>query len=45
MRVLQHWNRLFREEADALSEIFKVKLDGALGKLIKLKMSCLIAGG
>lgn len=33
--VLKHWNRLLREEAEALSlEIFKVKLDGALGNLI-----------
>jgi len=35
VRVLRHWNRLPREAADALSpDMFKVRLDGALGNLI-----------
>ena len=35
MRVVRHWNRLPRETVDAPSlEVFKARLDGALGNLI-----------
>ncbi|KFP59373.1 hypothetical protein N323_10564, partial [Cathartes aura] len=35
MRVVRHWNKLPRESLDAPSlEVFKVRLDGALGNLI-----------
>jgi len=35
MRVLRLWNRLPREAVDAPSlEVFKSRLDGALGKLV-----------
>ncbi|KFO72745.1 hypothetical protein N303_04503, partial [Cuculus canorus] len=35
MRVVRHWHRLPREAVDALSlEMFKARLDGALGSLI-----------
>ncbi|KFO75324.1 hypothetical protein N303_08484, partial [Cuculus canorus] len=35
MRVVRHWNRLPREAVDAPSlEVFKARLDGALGSLI-----------
>ena len=34
-RAVRHWNRLPREAVDASSlEIFKAKLDGAMGNLI-----------
>ena len=34
-RVVRHWNRLSREVVDALSpQVFKTRLDGALGSLI-----------
>ena len=34
-RVVRCWNRLPREAADAMSlEVFKARLDGALGNLI-----------
>ena len=45
VRVVKHWNRLPRAVVDALFlETFKVRLDGALSKLIELKMSQLTAG-
>ncbi|GAB0203446.1 hypothetical protein GRJ2_002810200 [Grus japonensis] len=35
MRVVRHWNRLAREAVDAPSlEVFKARLDGALGNLV-----------
>ncbi|KFO81362.1 hypothetical protein N303_01565, partial [Cuculus canorus] len=35
MRVVRHWHRLPREAVDAPSlEMFKARLDGALGSLI-----------
>ena len=35
MRVVRCWNRLPREVVDALSlEVFKARLDGALGNLV-----------
>jgi len=35
MRVVRHWNRLPREDVHAPSpEVFKVRLDEALGNLI-----------
>jgi len=35
MRVVRHWNRLPREVVDALFlEVFKARLEGALGNLI-----------
>ncbi|KFO71179.1 hypothetical protein N303_14758, partial [Cuculus canorus] len=35
IRVVRHWNRLPREAVDAPSlEVFKARLDGALGSLI-----------
>ncbi|KFO80085.1 hypothetical protein N303_13849, partial [Cuculus canorus] len=34
-RVVRHWNRLPREAVDAPSlEVFKARLDGALGSLV-----------
>jgi len=45
MSMMKQLNRLPREVVDAPSlEIFKVRLDGALSNLIKLKVSLLIAG-
>jgi len=39
-RVVRHWHRLPREIVDGPSlEMFKVRLDGALSKLIQQKMS------
>jgi len=39
MRVVKHWHRLAREVGDAPSlETFKVRLDGALSKLLLLLM-------
>ncbi|KFO81399.1 hypothetical protein N303_01609, partial [Cuculus canorus] len=35
MRVVKHWHRLPREAVDAPSlEVFKTRLDGALGSLV-----------
>ena len=45
MRVMKHRHRLPREVVNTPSlETFKVRLDGALSNLIKLKMSLLTAG-
>jgi len=45
MRMVKHWHRFPGEVVDATSlETFKVRLDGALSNLIKLKMSLLTAG-
>ena len=45
-RVARHWLRLPREVGDAPSlEAFQARLDGALSKLVWLKMSLLAAGG
>ena len=36
MRMVRYWNRLCREVVDAPSlEVFKTKLDGALGSLVR----------
>lgn len=43
--VVKHWNKLPSKMVNAPSlETFEVKLDGALGNLIQLKMSLLTAG-
>ncbi|KFP94072.1 hypothetical protein N329_00147, partial [Haliaeetus albicilla] len=35
VRVVRHWNRLPRDSVDAPSlEVFKARLDGALGNLV-----------
>jgi len=45
LQVVDPWHRLPRETADATSlETFKVRLEGALGNLIHLKMALLVAG-
>ena len=39
MRVVRCWNMLTREVVDAPSlEVFKARLDGALGSLVKLNV-------
>jgi len=46
MRVMKHWHRLPREVVDAPSlETSKIRLDGVLSNLIKLKTSLIIAVG
>ena len=46
MRVVRHWNRLPREVVDARSlEVFKARLDGALGSLVRWEVSLPMAGG
>ena len=45
-RVVRHWNRLSREAVDAPSfEVFKARLDGALGNLVWWKVSLPMAEG
>jgi len=45
LRVVKPWHRLPREVVDAPSlETFKVRLDGALSNLIRLKASLLAVG-
>lgn len=45
VKVVMHWNRLSRNVVDAPSlETFKAKLDQALGNLMWLYTSLLIAG-
>jgi len=44
MRVVKHWHGLPREVVEAL-ETLKAGLDGALSKLVQLKLSLLTAGG
>ncbi|GAB0191025.1 triadin [Grus japonensis] len=46
VRVVRHWNRLPREAVDAPSlEVFKARLDGALGNLVWWRVSLPMAGG
>ena len=45
-RVVTHWNRLPKEVADAPSlEVFKARLDVALGSLVCWLVTLHIAGG
>jgi len=45
MRVVKHWNRLYREVVDAPSlEILKLMLEGVLSNLTELKMAPVTAG-
>ena len=45
MRVVRCWNGLPREAVNALSlEVFKARLDGALGNLVQWKL-CLPTAG
>ena len=45
MRVVKHWNKLPRDVIDTLSlEIFRERLDEALGNLIYLQMSLFTTG-
>ncbi len=44
-RVVRHWNRLPRDVVDTPSlEIFKARLDQALGNLIQLQGPCSLQG-
>ena len=46
MRVVRHGNRLPKEAVDALSlEVFKARLDGALGNLVWWEVSLPMAEG
>ena len=46
MRVVKHWHRLLREVVDAPSlEVFKARLDGALGNLASGRCPCPWQGG
>ncbi|GAB0179734.1 hypothetical protein GRJ2_000438700 [Grus japonensis] len=46
VRVVRHWNRLPREAVDAPSlEVFKARLDGALGNVVWWRVSLPMAGG
>ena len=46
MRVGRHWHRLPREAVDAPSlEVFRARLDGALGNLVLWKVSLTMAEG
>ncbi|GAB0206518.1 hypothetical protein GRJ2_003117400 [Grus japonensis] len=44
VRVVRHWNRLPREVVEA-PEVFKARLDGALGNLVWWRVSLIMAGG
>ncbi|GAB0206521.1 hypothetical protein GRJ2_003117700 [Grus japonensis] len=44
VRVVRHWNRLPREVVEA-PEVFKARLDGALGNLVWWRVSLSMAGG
>ncbi|GAB0183411.1 hypothetical protein GRJ2_000806400 [Grus japonensis] len=45
VRVVRHWNRLPREAVAAPSlEVFKARLDGALGNLVQWRVSLPMAG-
>ena len=45
LRVVRHWHRLPREAANAPSlEVFKARLDGALGNLVWWEVSLPMAG-
>ena len=45
-RVVRHWHRLPREAVGAPSlEVFKARLDGALGNLVWWEVSLPMAGG
>lgn len=46
LRVVRPWHRLPREAVDAPSlEVFKARLDGALGNLVWWEVSLPMAGG